>query len=53
MHDMTKAERLADKTLIEQAKEANDPSGNLVVQVVGPALDQKTRKKIQKKSNVC
>ena len=38
MHDMTKAERLADKKLVEEAKEleANDPSGNLVVRVVGP-----------------
>ena len=31
MHVMTKAERLADKKLVEQAKEleANDSSGNL------------------------
>ena len=41
MHDMTKAERLADKKLVEQAKEleANDPSENLVVRVVGPSWD--------------
>ena len=38
MHDMTKTERLANKKLAEQAKEleTNDPSGNLVVRVVGP-----------------
>ena len=51
MHDMTKAERLADKKLVEQAKEleANDPSGNLVVRVMGPPWDRKLLKKIQKK----
>ena len=38
MHDMTKAQRFADKKLVEQAKEleANDPSGNLIVWVVEP-----------------
>ena len=51
MPDMTKAEKLADKKLVEQAKEleANDPSGNLVVRVMGP----KTPKKDPEKSNGC
>ena len=54
MHDMTKAERPADKKLVEQAKEleTNDPSGNLVVRVVGPPLGPKTPKKI-KENNGC
>ena len=51
MHDMTKAERLADKKLVEQAKEleANDPSENLVARVVGPPWDRKLLNRLKRK----
>ena len=51
MHDMTKAERLVDKKLVEQGIGSKQSIGKLGSSSGGTSMGPNTPKKIQKKSN--